>query len=103
MCPACASPALRLRVFASSDRLRSSGDVDPVGQMVWETAIDMKTLTALPEGLRLSDLGALPADCLLLEMSKGGLYVPGEEGRVLESEVMWLLRTLSHWLAFPPP
>lgn len=75
---------------------------------MWETAIDMKALTALPEGLRLSDLGALPADCLLLEMSKGGLYVPGEvcvvsgaggRDRVSEREVRRLRGALPHWLS----
>ena len=46
--------------------------------MVWETAIDIATLTALPAGVRLSDLAALPADSVLLKMSNGGLYAPGE-------------------------
>lgn len=45
--------------------------------MVWECVIDVRGLTALPEGSRLSHLWTLPADCLLVEMSNGGLYAPG--------------------------
>lgn len=47
------------------------------GPVVWECVIDVRALTALPEGSRLSHLWTLPADCLLVEMSNGGLYAPG--------------------------
>lgn len=47
------------------------------GPMVWECVVDVRGLTALPEGSRLSHLWTLPADCLLVEMSNGGLYAPG--------------------------
>lgn len=47
------------------------------GPVMWECVIDVRGLTALPEGSRLSHLWTLPADCLLVEMSNGGLYAPG--------------------------
>lgn len=65
----------------TSIRIRDGGDNEKLdsgsGSLVWESAIDVRGLTALPEGSRLSDLSTLPADCLLVEMSNGGLYAPG--------------------------
>eukprot|EP00904_Undaria_pinnatifida_P005670 jgi/Undpi1/2232/HiC_scaffold_12.g05618.m1 len=55
------------------------------GPVVWECVIDVRGLTALPAGSRLSHLWMLPADCLLLEMSNGGLYAPAWVVQALES------------------
>lgn len=52
-------------------------DAAEPGSVVWECVVDVRALTALPEGSRLSHLWTLPADCLLVEMSNGGLYAPG--------------------------
>ena len=41
---------------------------------------------ALPAGSRLTHLWMLPADCLLVEMSNGGLYAPGAEFLAIECE-----------------
>eukprot|EP00903_Cladosiphon_okamuranus_P012891 g12037.t1 len=60
------------------------------GPIVWECVIDIRGLTALPEGLRLSHLWTLPADCLLVEMSNGGLYAPD-----------WVVQALSKNSALP--
>lgn len=58
------------------DAAARAGD-DTLGPVVWECTIDVKGLTALPVGSRLSHLWALPADCVLVEMSNGGLYAAG--------------------------
>ncbi|CAB1102068.1 unnamed protein product [Ectocarpus sp. CCAP 1310/34] len=61
-----------------------------LGPVVWECTIDVKGLTALPVGSRLSHLWALPADCLLVEMSNGGLYAAD-----------WVVQALSSNSALP--
>lgn len=50
---------------------------DDAGQALWDCVIDVRGLTALPAGSRLSHLWTLPADCVLVEMSNGGIYAPG--------------------------
>eukprot|EP00752_Nemacystus_decipiens_P007780 g6948.t1 len=67
----------------------SEGEPGPV---VWECVIDVRGLTALPEGSRLSHLWSLPADCLLVEMSNGGVYAPD-----------WVVQALSKHSALPVP
>lgn len=49
-----------------------------VSHGMWDCVIDVRGLTALPSRTRLSQLWTLPADCLLLEMSNGDLYAPGD-------------------------
>lgn len=61
---------------SSSGGSIASSEAEP-GSMVWECVIDVRGLTALPAGSRLAHLWTLPADCLLVEMSNGGLYAPG--------------------------
>lgn len=67
-------------------------------QMVWSCTVDVRGLVALPAGLRLPHLWTLPADCLLVEMSNGGLYAPGlsmlvgdPAGSGGKGYVVWLL------------
>lgn len=63
--------------LASSSAGGGEGLLGLAGSAVWESVIDVRGLTALPAGVRLSHFWALPADCLLVEMSNGGLYAPG--------------------------
>lgn len=73
-----APPPAQASGHGGVDAAARAGDgTATLGPVVWECTIDVKVLTALPVGSRLSHLWALPADCLLVEMSNGGLYAAG--------------------------
>lgn len=102
----CLHTALLLRVYSvnpdNAEAVRYSPRLKPdpqqrsvavdEGQLVWECSIDVRDLTAFPAGSRLSHLRILPADCLLVEMSNGGVYAPGTEDLSAASTARALLR-----------
>lgn len=55
----------------------TAGEPEALAHWVWECVVDVRGLISLPPRTKLSHLWTLPADCLLLEMSNGGLYTPG--------------------------
>lgn len=81
--------ALVLRVYAAGGSTQSGRELSEARsgsgrwgesgaeEVLWERVIDVRSLMALPAGSKLSLLWTLPADCLLVEMSNGGLYAPG--------------------------
>lgn len=66
--------AFGLEGQSTSEMVGQAGELEP---LLWECVIDVRGLTALPPRTKLSQLWALPADCLLLEMSNEALYAPG--------------------------
>ncbi|CAM9283936.1 unnamed protein product [Ectocarpus sp. 8 AP-2014] len=86
-----APPPAQASGHSGVDAAARAGDgTATLGPVVWECTIDVKGLTALPVGSRLSHLWALPADCLLVEMSNGGLYAAD-----------WVVQALSSNSALP--